>query len=100
MKIIIFPVQERLECREIEELDCLLDAIVDYEIISTIFCRIKDKVSRNVLLKMLRKLRQTVNLSFFACQELSTNSLLETIYNLHTFDKIDFLKIPSIKEVI
>lgn len=91
---------KRINARSNDELNILLDALIDYEIL----CRLYEltsndhSYSRSILLLAMEKLYYAINLGQFPDHNIGILSLISTVNNIHLFDKRLFIEKPSIKK--
>ena len=80
---------KRINARSNDELNILLDALIDYEIL----CRLYEltsndhSYSRSILLLAMEKLYYAINLGQFPDHNIGILSLISTVNNIHLFDK-------------
>ncbi|KAH7644875.1 histone acetyltransferase kat2b-like protein [Dermatophagoides farinae] len=93
---------KRLNSRSNGEVNALLDALIDYEMICRLYEQTANnyscsRITRSILLMALEKFYYAINLGQFPLQNIGTISLISTLNNIHLFDKRLFIEKPSVK---
>ncbi|KAH7640294.1 histone acetyltransferase kat2b-like protein [Dermatophagoides farinae] len=93
----------RLDLRRSEEIDAMMNALIDYEILAFIYEKFGQnigRIGRVILLAGMEKLNYAITLSLFSETVISSNTLLEILENIHIFNKNLFVRKPSIRQAL
>nr|XP_027195495.1 uncharacterized protein LOC113790079 [Dermatophagoides pteronyssinus] len=93
----------RLDLRKSEEIDAMIHALIDYEILAFIYEKFAQnigQIGRQILLAGMEKLNYAINLSLFSETVISSTTLIEILKNIHIFNRNLFERKPSIRQAL